>query len=737
MSKKIVTRAFKTSVIERFIASIGETIEDSVYYLFYGDPTSDGDTEEDILNIAESVRATRIEPYRKMIAGKRLTKENAFPMIRRYRWESNRVFQMYDDMNANLFSEPFFVTVESGEADDVHIFKCLFNNNNGLTNEEPNISTVIGNNDEYYETADGYQWKYMYSIPSFIFRNFRTEKFIPVVDYIPQGLASVGGKTITPGTIEVIRVDNPGANYNNYYPFGQLQGKFEDTTDIAIGAQGRIYAIRSPAIAENFYANTIITLLTGSGSGDGSFRKVVASKYNPVTNRVELTLNDAFEITPDTTTRFEISPEVRIFGNDSETVRATARAIINTTSNSINSVEVLNVGENYDFAIAEVLRGGVANSTGGTTGVVEPVAANVRPIVSPREGHGSNPAYELGATALGISVRLSNTEFETIPAENTFAQIGIVKNPNFVNIEILHNKISDNTAPGSDGDFIVGEQVIQFNKLPICGNVNVIVNTGDNTHQLKSPVDFNSINYDEIISPGDLIYIRDDRDLEQRHHIGEVLSVSSNTITLTGNPVWEENITDPYNPTIPSTIPNTQMFIVQPIARGTIRDVPGSRELVRLRDVNRPFEIGKIFIGTQSFSVATVTGIDTNNRFSGKQYTFSTYIQTTRCVGSTTGSFERDEFVEQFFPGQTRASYRAKLHSQPNSETILLTDTLGQINTTVPLLGANSGIQMNPNFVKFEGDLDAATGEIVFLENNIPVERSNTESEQIRIILEF
>jgi len=339
---------------------------------------------------------------------------------------------------------------------------------------------------------------------------------------------------------------------------------------------------------------------------------------------------------------------------------------------------------------------------------------------------------------LGVSVRLSNTELGTIPAENTFAQVGIVKNPEFVNIKIGHNKVSDGVSAGSDGDFITGEDIIQFNKIPICGNVNVIIDANNNTHQLKTAVNFNSINYDEIISPGDLIYIRDARDLEQRHHIGEVITVSSNTIALTGNPVWSENITDPYNPANPATIPNTQMFLVQEITRATIRTdgIDGTREFLRLRNVKRPVETGKIIIGTESFSVANVTTIDTNERFVGGQYNFSTFQQVTRCIGSTTGQFTRNEFVEQKSSSAARPFYTARVHSA-NSTVILLTDTLGQINTSLPLIGANSGVQMSPPFAKFEGDLDAVTGEIIFVENNVPVERASDQSEQIRIILEF
>lgn len=733
MASKIVTRAFKTSFIERFIASIGSTIEDSVYYLFYGDHVSSGVTPEDVEDINDSVRSVRINPYRGMIAGKRLTQNNAAPMIPRHTWESGRVYSIYDDVNENLFNEPFYVSVEGGVGEDVHVFKCLFNNNGAETTEEPNIGDVIGNNDEYYETSDGYQWKYMYSIPAGVFQDFKTDKFIPVVDFVPVGLE----KNVVPGTIEVIAVDEPGAGYNNYYPFGDFEGKFDRDADIQVRNNDRIYAIRSPGIAQNFYANTIISLIEGSGSQDGSFRKIIASEYNPATNRVELTIDDAFAIRPDLTTRFVISPEVRVFGNGSETITASGRAIINTTANSISSVEMLSVGENYDFATASVLLGGVANSTGGTFGVFETSNAAVRPIVSPRDGHGSDPAYELGATALGISIELTGAEGNTIPAENTFAQFGIVKNPEFINIRVNHNKLSNTENVGSDGDFVDGEEVLQFNRLAICGNVNITVNQSAATHTLTAPIDFPTPGYDQIISPGDTIYIRDNRDQELRHHVGQVISATADTIVANGTPIWEETITDPYDPADPNTIPNTQLFIVQEISRGVISEpIPGTRDSLVMRNVKRPFLTGKQIIGTESFATATVTTINTNDRLDANVvYDFATYLQATRCEGVTVGAFQQNETVKQFDPVTGETVYEAVLHSQTN-DVILLTNTLGRINTTLDLIGQTTGARMS-NIVKHEGDLDAVTGEIVFLENNIPIERDPNESEQIRVILEF
>lgn len=58
--------------------------------------------------------------------------------------------------------------------------------------------------------------------------------------------------------------------------------------------------------------------------------------------------------------------------------------------------------------------------------------AHVRMVLSPYGGHGFNPARELGANAVMISVKIGetdSTEGDTISANNDFRQIGLLLNP--------------------------------------------------------------------------------------------------------------------------------------------------------------------------------------------------------------------------------------------------------------------------------------------------------------------
>ncbi len=62
------------------------------------------------------------------------------------------------------------------------VFKCLFNNDGIASNTMPTIS--IGGElpeNPYVETADGYKWKYMYTIPTGLKNRFFTDKYMPVL----------------------------------------------------------------------------------------------------------------------------------------------------------------------------------------------------------------------------------------------------------------------------------------------------------------------------------------------------------------------------------------------------------------------------------------------------------------------------------------------------------------------------------------------------------------------------
>jgi hypothetical protein len=66
-------------------------------------------------------------------------------------------------------------------------------------------------------------------------------------------------------------------------------------------------------------------------------------------------LLNEFAISPAADSTFEVTPGVKIIGDGTQTSEAVARAIVNETGNTIQRIEMLNLGGGYKYATASVL----------------------------------------------------------------------------------------------------------------------------------------------------------------------------------------------------------------------------------------------------------------------------------------------------------------------------------------------------------------------------------------------
>lgn len=731
MAKRIIPNQFKTQLVNSFIDSTNT----NVYYAFVGDHITTGSTDEDVSQPLQGGRrplsvdsdGRLADPFKNMIFGKQLQQADLKLMARRYDWQQDVIYTQYDDANANLFNESFYVSVD--EEEDVHVYKCLNNNNSSPSTVRPTIDGVI-NNEDYYETDDGYVWKYMYSIYNTVFRRFATEKYIPIINSVDERIDK--DVLIRNGAIDVIAVDFAGQFYNNY---------IEDTLqpDDLVGDNPLEYRLPSrAAIAEGFYKNTWMYLDDNNSPAGGQFRRVVNSKVRQ--GRVFVELEDGFSIPPIAGTSYKISPIVDIFGNGTETVAAAARAVINSTaSNSVHRVEIMERGLEYSFAIASVRKGVSANSIGGSAGVlIDPIDAVVRPILPPPGGHASNPGEELGARALMIQMKFANTENGTIPAENTFAQFGVIKNPQFSNVEINFVKKSDSDLEGSDGDFTLNEKFIQFKKIRLCGNTELTVSPPNNFTVRAAGTDpEDSPGYNRFLNVGDLIYLNND-DNENDNFIGKITSLSTDGFQIdlesisdsAGVPTW--GVDEQFN---------TRIHIALKISEGIIRDIPFTGTFFAENVTNKLIR-NELIIGLNSLAIARINSVNISNRPGANgMYDFFTFIQAVRCEGTVpSDDFFNDQRVYQ---GNTfeQATMRARVHSfkrpESGAPTLLLTNVEGTIDTSRAIEGLENSATMSPGFDKYEGDLDPTTGSIIYLQNDVPIERDETSTEQVRVILEF
>jgi hypothetical protein len=372
--------------------------------------------------------------YNNMLFGKSIQSSDVSLMADSIPWTSGSVYDMYDDIDTLLSTKQFYVYTTSGSF--YYVFKCLYNNNGSVSSYAPVYSDTTAG-DPYYETSDGYQWKYLYKISTANYSKFATNLYIPI---IPDANVT---KTAVSGAVDVIvPVDGnnnvtitTGSGYNNYYSGTLSSASVVNTTTPLVTLDTFASKINNYYSGCYFYIN--------GGTGKGQYKKVTTHVSN--TSGIFIYLDSQYATIPDNTSTYVIAPAVTILNSSDQTVNVAAIALVNSSAaNSIYKIQVLSRGSNVYSAAAFV---NVATQVGVSN------VATIRVIASPKGGHGSNVAAELYCSTVGISTTFANSESNTIPIVNDYQTVGILANPLFANVVF--------TTTGQVGQFSVGETVTQ------------------------------------------------------------------------------------------------------------------------------------------------------------------------------------------------------------------------------------------------------------------------------------
>ena len=459
ITQKLVTTNFGVESANSFIS----TFASDDYFVFAGRHVPYPGSDTNLITPNNSIKSVNLEVYDNMVFAKRISSNDVIHVIPKHIWSSNTYYDKYDHTDGDLYNKKFYTVVD--ESTEYNVYKCLFNGSNSSitvnSTVAPNVKTL-----DPIVSGDGYIWKYMYSVTKTQYEKFATTKYIPVVANTTVVAAAVNG------TIEVIDIVDPGRGYDNY-----IANAVFKTGDLSIGGVNTIYGAPEDAVAEDdYYRGCVIKITNSSVGAAGQYRRIV--DYKGVGGQKFFILNSPFNTAPAANDEYEVYPYIYVWGDGTENTVAEARVIINpNAANSIVEVEMLEVGEDYRYA----------ESYAGQTPDSIPIsidsafidlpatvsqsasfrAAVFKPILSPPGGHGSNPLKEFAAKRVCISTKFTNSEGGTIPVENDFRQVGILKNPLYTNVDIILK--SANTI----GTFLVGETVHKYKQIKLHGNVNV------------------------------------------------------------------------------------------------------------------------------------------------------------------------------------------------------------------------------------------------------------------------
>jgi hypothetical protein len=136
------------------------------------------------------------------IIAKRIDLDSVSFVVPRYNWTSGITYSRYGCTICPI-GTPFYVLNSKGQ-----VFKCLDNNGNTASTDEPELFLSATSLEEpYFVTSDGYKWKYLYTLSSNQRQKFLNDEWMPVT--FNRFVKAVAVNR----SIDIVRLTNSGNNY--------------------------------------------------------------------------------------------------------------------------------------------------------------------------------------------------------------------------------------------------------------------------------------------------------------------------------------------------------------------------------------------------------------------------------------------------------------------------------------------------------------------------------------------
>ena len=200
-----ITENFHIHNARQFIESLDEQAN-SLYYVTAGRHMPwTANNQPDVPT--DSIQDTYYGIYDEMSFGKKVNVADVKHMVKKYEWVSGTIYNPYSHTDQTLPAQNFFVIVSESAGNGYSVFKCLDNNKGVASTQKPSIDDTAPNIDIYKTTTDGYQWKFMYGISTSQYNKFSTSTKIPVI-----ANGQVSGNAVA-GAIDVLKVNSGGSRY--------------------------------------------------------------------------------------------------------------------------------------------------------------------------------------------------------------------------------------------------------------------------------------------------------------------------------------------------------------------------------------------------------------------------------------------------------------------------------------------------------------------------------------------
>jgi len=452
-------------------------VDDNNLFLSIGKVVSWTNDEEPPRSI-DSVRDDT-DFWRSLFAHKRIDRSDVSLVVRRYDWTPGVVYTAYRD-NIDLFDDfdpaPFYALV-----DEERVYKCIDN-----ASRSASLIAPTHTDSRIRRLSDGYRWKFLYQI-SESKRKFLTKTQGESIGYMPieyvEYLQSNDERILqwrvqedaVDGEIAFIKMNTDVQPFvvstNCVFP----SASNTVVADVGLGATGITLSSPFLFLQSNYYTDMVLSIDGGQGLGQ---RRVISSfvpsgggnsAFVSVTAPFSASVSGGAN--PST---FSIVPHIKVLGdggantNASNPYATSAEVSIRfgitagsdvLVSNGItscseffenirliDSIELVDGGKDYTFASLEFVRG---LDVPTEKVYLEDLA---EPVMSPPDGHGSNPIKELGASSIMIVKEYFRGENGKVSTENEYRQFGLILNPDLAEKQVRLNFYES----GISGSFAVG-----------------------------------------------------------------------------------------------------------------------------------------------------------------------------------------------------------------------------------------------------------------------------------------
>jgi len=391
------------------------------YYIMASSWLNPSDNIDSVGRI-ENTQKHKREFQRRVIFGNKVNSDSARYMFYENAWNQGTIYDAFDDAE-NIEKLNNVVTVRNSQ-NEYLVFKCIENNGGRPSTVSPqSISNQFSaSNYQSLETEDKYIWHYMFTVTSDEAEKYKTSDSLP----LPTSYGDVNVIATAEENISQIIIESTPAGQFNQYLFGEATSS-ANASDVLISSSTQVGDFLSVTLnVTNKIGRTLYNdldsykymyLRSNEGATQGKLYDVVSSSSDNSTKQITVVLrtNDVLAGVAQLVIKVEVSSST-LTGE-----RCKAYGIIDQFG-TLNRIAFEKKGTEYKYATAKIVYP-KSLSTPGTT--------SLRAVVSPKGGHGFNPINELSMSRLSIVTNYSG-EVDTIPDSNTYSQVGLIKNPKFL-----------------------------------------------------------------------------------------------------------------------------------------------------------------------------------------------------------------------------------------------------------------------------------------------------------------